>query len=218
MVCIGYGGEQMGKRNGAIDDNDCETIVGEKSLRYKRNVLVIAFVIMAVQFIDGLDLSQIPVVNLSIGNNAKIEHPEYLAWSVALLIFGYNVTAYIFYGRTDYLKWRDYVLDETGSQDIRLLVEDDIAITTFIGKGDDRLMFQLKDRSYDGTNYKMDYLYEDFAKPQNNVESFNVYDRDKDRMQHLYKVAYRFEFQIPLAFMIGGGLTVILNLAQHFPY
>jgi hypothetical protein len=82
-------------------------IMGEKASRYKRNVLVIGFVLAVVLNIKGVDLSQLSLFGVTIG-----AAPDGKIWvlKIASFVLFYNIMVYLYYGFLDFLDWRRTLL------------------------------------------------------------------------------------------------------------
>ena len=71
-------------------DLDSE-IIGEKALRYKRNVLVTSFVLIVVQIVPNLDITKIMLFGTSL---KQVTGGEYWALGIGYLFLLYNAVAY----------------------------------------------------------------------------------------------------------------------------
>ena len=200
-----------------IDLNDCNVIVEEKALRYKRNVLVISFVLTMVAIVQGLHLKEIPVLNVSLGGEKQIAAPEFKAWCFAFLIYGYNIVAWVYYGYADFIKWRELVLIHTKLPNLDFIVLDHAPNAYLTGTLKTQTIWRLESKNYDAQNEKTDFLYRS-NEAESEVKSYYVYDIDKARMQRLYKLSMLFEFSVPATAACFGGMAVLYNLVAEWPY
>jgi len=84
-----------------------DDIIGEKALRYKRNVLVISFIVVVVLYIPKLQLKKLMLFG---GSMVDVPGGEKWALLFAMMILTYNIVAYGYYGLSDFLSWRQSTL------------------------------------------------------------------------------------------------------------
>ena len=75
-------------------------ILGERGVRYKRNVLA-ANLVTTVIFWAGTSLGDVSVFGVSLAKS-EIENREVAAWSVLFAILGYQWIMLTYYGLTDW--------------------------------------------------------------------------------------------------------------------
>jgi len=193
-----------------------ETVVGEKALRYKRNVLVVSFILIVVALIPDLPLSKIPLLGASLGgNNPTVPHAEVIAWAIGGVVLGYNGAAYYSYGMADYYAWEYEILTGTGIPKLIFIlkgIDKNSNYITTIG-GDDKFM-QYYTESRKPTNTFTNYIFR--ADDNSNMQKeFRIYDDYKYRIEPVYNNAYRYEFLIPATFATVSSITIAISLANE---
>jgi len=84
-------------------------ILGERGLRYKRNVLAASLVATVILW-AGTSLGDVSIFGVSLVRS-EIENKEAGAWGVLSAILGYQWLMLTYYGLTDWLIWRQRIRD-----------------------------------------------------------------------------------------------------------
>ena len=84
-------------------------ILGERGLRYKRNVLAASLVATVILW-AGASLGDVSIFGVSLVHS-EIENKEAVAWGVLFAILGYQWLMLTYYGLTDWRIWRKQIRD-----------------------------------------------------------------------------------------------------------
>ena len=84
-------------------------ILGERGLRYKRNVLAASLVATVILW-AGTSLGDVSIFGVSLVRS-EIENKEAVAWGVLFAILGYQWLMLTYYGLTDWRIWRRRIRD-----------------------------------------------------------------------------------------------------------
>ncbi len=82
-------------------------ILGERGLRYKRNVLAASLVATVILW-AGTSLGDVSIFGVSLVRS-EIENKEAVAWGVLFAILGYQWLMLTYYGLTDWRIWRQLI-------------------------------------------------------------------------------------------------------------
>ena len=82
-------------------------ILGERGLRYKRNVLAASLVATVILW-TGTSLGDVSIFGVSLVRS-EIENKEAVAWGVLFAILGYQWLMLTYYGLTDWRIWRQRI-------------------------------------------------------------------------------------------------------------
>ncbi len=82
-------------------------ILGERGLRYKRNVLAASLVATVILW-TGTSLGDVSIFGVSLGRS-ETENKEAIAWWVLFAILGYQWLMLTYYGLTDWRIWRQLI-------------------------------------------------------------------------------------------------------------
>ncbi len=82
-------------------------ILGERGLRYKRNVLAASLVATVILW-AGTSLGDVSIFGVSLVRS-EIENKEAVAWGVLFAILGYQWLMLTYYGLTDWRIWRQRI-------------------------------------------------------------------------------------------------------------
>jgi hypothetical protein len=213
MVCIGYG-ETMA--------DPSEDILGEKTLRYKRNVFVISFVFIAVQTISGLELTSIPFLGTALkDSDINSGVLDFWTWFLALLIFGYNAIAYWYYGKADYELWLLSVLGSGNDAlpHIHILTKDygpEHSFEVKFGTHKGGWKYSQPFSANLGHPDRHTYSKTDENGNTQNVD-WDIFPKKVAQVRPIYRVARVYEFIIPVT---AGGIALLIclgNLVAQMP-
>lgn len=85
-------------------------IIGERGIRYKRNVLAISLIVTVLDWTNA-PLGGVSLFDVSLPEDANAEN---FAWTIALAILVYQFGMLLYYGWTDFLLWHSQVVGEIG--------------------------------------------------------------------------------------------------------
>ena len=90
-----------------VEDAATANILGERGLRYKRNVLAASLVATVILW-AGTSLGDVSIFGVSLVRS-EIENKEAVAWGVLFAILGYQWLMLTYYGLTDWRIWRQLI-------------------------------------------------------------------------------------------------------------
>ena len=208
-----------------MPDSDSE-IIGEKALRYKRNVLVISFVLIVVQVIPGLDITKIMLFGASLDN---VSGGEYWALGIGYLFLIYNATAYAYYGWEDYVGWKIATIDRDDTKDIRLISiehEDgsELDFESVAGFKTYKCTHQEPYEQVDNQrrDYFIKYHFDAEDSPQ---KTFEVRNLKREAVRRLLKITNRMEIWFPATVMVLAIIVLftkayivgVHGYSKHYP-
>jgi hypothetical protein len=213
-----------GQDLGEIMADAGDDILGEKTLRYKRNVFVVSSVLIAVQIIPGLNLSSIALLGTTLeGVSTDIEIREFWAWVLALLILGYNAFAYYSYGMTDYGMWYRRALAHSGAglPHLGFVLQDlgpDFSVKIKSGEHKGVWSFKGKKDDLEGgvvnSEKELHVFYNaDTKKDQN----WKYHPYEVVKVRPIYYAARKYEFLLPVT---AGGIALLIcvgNFVANVP-
>jgi len=199
-------------------DLDSE-IIGEKALRYKRNVLVTSFVLIVVQIVPNLDITKIMLFGTSL---KQVTGGEYWALGIGYLFLLYNAVAYAYYGWEDYVSWKIATIDRDDTKDIRLITNNhqkgsELVFESISGRKIYNCTHQEPHESNDDQrrDYFVKYHFDAEGQPQ---KKFQVRHQKRDATRRLLKITMRMEVWFPAIVVALVIFASLMNLELREVY
>jgi hypothetical protein len=193
-------------------------VISEKALRYKRNALLISFVLIVVEVIPGLELSGIPLLGTALKDIEGVDDvaKNSWAWGIAFVVLFYNTAYFVWHGTSSFLNWMEHLLHEKSIPKLSLLTNNIYEGTsyTITEKLDPKTKMANKTTwtckkitHYD--NGRTGYLFVGAEGGDNQVM---IYDVTRDNVRRLFKAAYRFDVGLPLIIICIAAFLTFVNI------